>query len=410
MYPKNILYGIGIVLLLGSGWPIEISQWRGPARNGIYPAENLLKKWPEDGPEMLWSFEGLGDGHGNVGIGRERIFICGMIDSTGHLFAFDMQGVLLWQQVYGPEWHQNYTGVRSTPTVVGDNVYFESGQGIVYCFDGNSGKMIWSVDLLKKFDAENIQWGMAESLLIDGNLLYCTPGGKVHNIVALDRKTGETVWTSKGSGQPAAYCSPALVEHNGSKLLVTMTAASIVGVDAKTGKTYWVHEQRQRNHIHANTPVYHDGKILFSSASDNRSEYDGTVLLQLSDDGSKAEEVWRNRKITNLMGGVILKDGYIYGSNYRSSDWYCLDWNTGEIENIAKPFANGVISYADGLFYCYTEGGEMALVDASPQAFNVISKFKITLGTNEHWAHPVIQDSRMYVRHGNALMVYNLSN
>ena len=404
----NIFQGIGIFLLLACGQSNEISQWRGPERDGIYPEKNLLKQWADNGPEMLWVFEGLGEGHGNVGIGRDRLYLCGMIDTIGHLFTFNLDGDLLWQKAYGPEWHQNYTGVRSTPTVVGDMVYFESGKGVVYCYDGKTGDLIWSLDILDKFDAQNIQWGMAESLLIEGDILYCTPGGKEHNIVALNRMTGETIWTSRGSGQPAAYCSPLLINHNGTQLIVTMTSEAIVGVDAKTGETYWVQEQRQRNYIHANTPLYHDGKILCSSSSDNRSEFDGTVLLQLSEDGKRVSVIWRNRKITNLMGGVILKDGFVYGSNYRSSDWYCLNWDNGETEYISRPFQNGVIVYADGLFYCYTEGGEMALVDASPQEFRIVSKFSIPMGTKEHWAHPVIHDGRLYVRHGEALMVYNL--
>lgn len=385
----------------------DLSQWRGPNRDGKYPEKNLLKEWPDGGPEMIWSFEGLGDGHGNVGIGVNRIFVCGMIDSLGYLFSFDLSGKLLWKKPYGPEWYKDYTGVRSTPTVIDDLVYFESGQGVVYCYDGNTGDLVWSVDLLKKFDAENIQWGMAESLLADGNKVYCTPGGKEHNVVALNRFNGKTIWTSKGNGQPAAYCSPILVNHNGTRLIVTMTAESIIGVDADTGETYWDVEQRQGNYIHANTPVYYNGQIMCSSSSD-KSDMDGTVLLQLSESGKDVEVVWRNTDITNLMGGFILNDGLVYGSKYRSSEWYCLDWNTGEVQYTSRPFRNGVIIYADDLFYCYSEGGDIALVNADAENFKVLSKFKISIGTNQHWAHPVIDDGRLYVRHGDALMVFDI--
>lgn len=387
---------------------IEIAQWRGPNRDGIFPATNLLKEWPVDGPEMLWSFEGLGQGHGNVGIGKQSIFACGMIDSVGHLFSFDKQGNLLWKKPYGMEWYKDYTGSRSTPVVSEGKVYFESGQGVVFCYNELTGDLLWSVDLLKKFNAENIQWGMAESLLIDGNKIYCTPGGKEHNVVALDKYTGATIWTSTGNRQPAAYCSPILVNHNKTQLIVTMTAASIIGIDANTGEMFWSVEQRQGNKIHANTPLYHEGKILCSSSSD-KSDLDGTVLLQLSEDGKKAEEVWRNTEIKNLMGGVILLEGHIYGSKYRTSEWYCVDWATGEVLYTERPFRNGVIVYADGLFYCYSEGGDMALVLASPEKFNVISEFKVALGTNQHWAHPVIDEGRLFIRHGNALMVYHIS-
>ena len=405
---RSRFYLIVLILFFTGYTKGSFCQWRGPDSDGKYPASNLLKQWPDNGPEMLWSFEELGEGHGNVGIGQDKLFICGMIDSVGHLFSFDLEGRLLWKKPYGLEWYQNYTGVRSTPAVVGDLVYFESGQGVVYCYNGNSGDLVWSVDILKKFDAENIKWGMAESLLIDGDKIYCTPGGQEHNLVALNRFSGATIWTSNGNRQPAAYCSPVLVEHNNTRLIVTMTSESIIGIDADTGETYWSIEQRQGNYIHANTPVYHEGKILCSSSSD-KSELDGTVLLELSVDGKSVKTAWRNTEIKNLMGGFVLAEGYVYGSKYRSSEWHCFDWETGQVKYISKPFRNGVIIFADDLFYCYSEGGDMALVDANPQEFKVISQFKVPLGTKQHWAHPVIDEGKLYIRHGNALMVYDIA-
>jgi outer membrane protein assembly factor BamB len=217
----------------------EFLQWRGPDRNGIYSEKGLLKSWPSEGPKMIWSYQGLGSGHGNAGMGKDKIFILGMQDKTGILYAFNYTGKLLWKKEYGPEWDENYIGPRSTPVVIGDRVYFESGKGMVFCYSTFNGDKIWSVDLLKKFNANNITWGMAESLLIDGDRLYCTPGGKENNVVALNRFTGETIWTSPGNRQPSAYCSPALIKHNNTSLIVTMTASSIIGTDAVTGKFYW---------------------------------------------------------------------------------------------------------------------------------------------------------------------------
>jgi len=384
------------------------SQWRGPNRDGIYPETNLLKKWPKQGPKMLWAFQGIGEGHGSVAISKNRIYVTGMKDSIGTLYNFSMDGKLLWKKFYGSEWFKNYPGTRSTPTIVDNYLYLESGQGTVFCFDATSGRKIWSVDLLKKFNAENIRWGMAESLLIDKNRIFCTPGGATANVVALNRFTGKIIWTSPGHGDPAAYCSPILVNHNGNRLIVTMTAESIIGVDADTGEFYWHVPQYQNNKIHANTPLYFDGKILCSSSS-SKIGNDGTVLLQLSDDAKRAEVIWRNEKFTNLMGGVIFKDGFIYGARYRKSEWYCLNWDTGEIQYIFKDLGGGVIVSADDRFYCYSDQGEIALVDANPEKFNVISSFNVPFGTDQHWAHPVIKDSRLYIRHGDALMVYDVA-
>jgi outer membrane protein assembly factor BamB len=386
----------------------QSSQWRGPQRNGIYPEKGLLKKWPEKGPEMLWSFEGLGAGHGSAGLSGDKIFILGMPDTTGVLYAFDYHGKLLWKKNYGLEWYENYTGPRSTPTIVGEMIYFESGQGSVNCYNADTGEKIWSVDMLRKFNAKNITWGVAESLLIDGDILFCTPGGKENNIVALNRFTGETIWTSPGNGQPAAYCSPILIKHNKARLIVTMTAESIIGVDAVTGQFYWQVPQFQVNKIHANSPVYSEGTIYCSS--DYAKTNSGLIALKLSYDGKSVTTGWRNENFKNLIGGIIVNDGYIYGSIYRKSLWCCLDAGTGQILYSSDIFGDGNIIMADGLFYCYSEKGEVALVSADPAAFNVIGKFQVPLGTDQHWSHPVISKGVLYVRHGNALMAYNLKD
>jgi outer membrane protein assembly factor BamB len=405
---KLILAGFGIFLTLsGTSQNNNSSQWRGPDRKGIFHETGLLNSWPQNGPELLWSFEGLGAGHSSPGIGNNRIFINGMPDTTGVLYSFDMNGNLLWQKEYGEEWHVNYTGTRSTPLVVNDLVYLVSGMGEVFCFKAENGNLVWSVDMLKKFEGINIQWGITESVLIDGDNLICNPGGGEFNVVALNRFTGKTIWTSKGHGEPSAYCSPVLVEHNKTRLVVTMTQTSVIGIDADSGELYWRVDQFQTNKIHANTPVYENG-IIYCSSTSSKEGNSGLLALKLSEDGKKVEQLWRNEDFKNLMGGIVLIDGTIYGSAYRTKNWYSVNAATGEEKIIASDFSNGVIIYADGLFYCYSEDGQVALVKMTPDAFEIISKFNVPLGTDQHWAHPVIHNKRMYIRHGNALMVYNI--
>ena len=403
---------ICLFLLLGtfsafSGNNEVYSQWRGPSRDGIYTCTGLMKAWPTDGPRLLWSFEGLGAGHGSVSFSQDKILVLGMPDTTGVLYAFDFAGNLLWKKPYGTEWHRNYTGTRSTPTVVNHHVYFMSGQGIVYCFDERNGNEVWSVDLLKAFDAENIQWGMAESLLVDGDQLICTPGGKEHNVVSLDRFTGKVIWTSPGRGEPSAYCSPVLVNHKGNRLLITMTAESILALNPDNGRLYWHIPQKQRNRIHSNTPVYSNGRIICSS--ENAPEDNGLVSIILSGDGKTASVEWRNQKFTNLMGGVVVMNDYIIGSEYRKRGWSIISSSSGEIMHKSDTLGNGVVIWADDRFYCYTEDGVMALVDAGPGQFNLKGSFEVPLGTDQHWAHPVIHDRRLYIRHGDAMMVYDIA-
>ncbi|WP_167607369.1 PQQ-binding-like beta-propeller repeat protein [Maribellus sediminis] len=390
----------------------EISDWRGPNRDGIYNETGLLKEWPENGPEMLWSFEGLGYGHSSVAAANNKVFVTGVndtIESMGKLFAFNDKGQLLYEKEYGKDFSLNFHGTRSTPVVVGDIIYIESGMGAIYALDANSGNEIWSKDFQTDFGVDSvIQFGNAESVLIDGDHLICVAGGNEKNVVALNRFTGEPVWSCKGEGEIATYNSPILIEHNGKKLVIAMTSASVMGIDAETGEKYWRVEQTQGNKIHANTPIYADGKILVVSAG--REKTSGMVQLQLSEDGKSVEEVWRNNRYTNLMGGVIKLDSCFYGSSYMKADWRVMNWKNGETLAENKDFGGGAVIYADDRFYCYAEReGEIALAKATPESFEIVSKFEVPLGTKEHWAHPVIKNGVLYVRHGDALMAYDIS-
>lgn len=405
MIPKQTLFVLTILFLSQSLFAADVSQWRGPNRDGIYPEKNLLKKWPEKGPERIWKYEGLGEGHSSVAIVNGRIYTTGMIDSIGYIFALEPNGSLLWKKQYGREWTKNYPGSRSTPTIVEDRLYLLSSLGRLLCLNTENGDEYWTIDIMTQFGARQIDWGITESLLVDNERIFCTPGGIDANVVALNRFTGKTIWTSKGNGEPSAYCSPILVHHGKKKLIVTMTAESVLGIDAGTGTCYWHLPQHQEHKIHANSPVYLNGYILCSSSYD-KTPHSGIALFKLSKD--QAEQVWRNDEFKNLMGGVIVTDGFIYGSSYRSGGWKCLDWKTGTIQYTTETFGLGALVHADGLFYCYSEKGDVGLVKANQESFEVISTFKISEGTGVHWAHPVISDSRLYIRHGDVLLLYSI--
>ena len=401
------------ILFFGFQQKPETSDWQGPTRDGIFPEKNLLKLWPEKGPEMLWSFEGLGFGHSSAAVANNKVYVTGIkdtISSVGTLYTFNLNGKLLWQKDYGKDFTSNFHGTRSTPVIVDDLIYIESGMGAVTCLNSETGDQVWTVDFIKDLGVDSvIQFGYAESVLIDGDNLICVPGGKENNVVALNRFTGKKVWSSKGEGEIATYNSPILINHNGLKLVIAMTSNSIMGIDAATGEKYWRIEQTQQNKIHANTPLWFDGKLVIASAG--REATSGMVQLQLSADGKNAEVTWRNKKLTNLMGGLVRIDTCIYGSAYLKNDWQVISWNTGEMMVQNKDLGGGSIIYADGLFYCYAENdGEIALINASPEKFEIISRFKVPLGTDQHWARLVIDNGLLFVRHGNALMVYKISS
>jgi outer membrane protein assembly factor BamB len=381
------------------------SQWRGPNRNGIYPDINLLKTWPDQGPQLLWSITGIGGGFSSAAVANNKVYITGMENGNGNLFAFSLDGKLLWKKLYGPDWSGDHPGARSTPTIVDGHAYLVSGMMSIYCFDAEKGGLLWSVDMAKEFGAQNLQWGMTESPLVDGNNVICTPGGDKAVMAALDRNTGKAVWICKGIGDKSGYCSPVLVVHNGKRLIVTMTQKNIIGVDAGTGALLWQFPHQTSWDVNSNTPVYQDGTIYCVSGYGT-----GGVKLQLSPDGKSVKELWRNNTLDSQMGASLLLNGYIYGSGQNNRGWKCLDYNTGvEKWSVRQVAGKGNVISADGMLYLYGENGEVALVKPDPTTLSVVSSFKVTLGTEQHWAHLVIDNGLLYVRHGDALMVYKIS-
>jgi outer membrane protein assembly factor BamB len=186
-----------------------------------------------------------------------------------------------------------------------------------------------------------------------------------------------------------------------------MTSKSVIGIDADNGDAYWRIEHRQGNKINANSPVYNDGMVFCASGSADTLE--GHVMIRLSDDGKKAEAEWRNEERFNLLGGLILHEGYLYSSTFNKKEFYCMDAETGDLKYVSDQVSGGATIYADGLFYCYGTDGVLALVEADENRCRVISSFQVEMGTGQHWAHPVIHEGRLYMRHGDALMCYNIA-
>ncbi len=400
---KKSLVFWSLTLLVTCSMAQEIAQWRGPNRDGKYPDTGLLKKWPDGGPTLLWHYDQLGDGHGSAAVTKERIFMSGTTpEGNGFVVALNHKGEKIWQKEYGKEWMENFEGVRSTPLVYGDKLYMMSSYGNLVCMKVTDGEFIWQVDLFTQYDGLNIKWGVTENLLIDGEKLFVTPGGTNANVLALNKDSGALIWKSKGNGEMSAYCSPMVVQRGETRLLITQTASSILGLDAKTGDVLWTFPHPNKWSVQPNTPTYQDGKVYILSGYGK-----GGVQLKISEDGKSVTEIWRNETLDSRMGGVVLVDGRIYGSGDKKS-WHCLDWETGQELYTSRMIKNGNVIYADGLLYCYSDAGEIGLVDPKSNDYSLISMFTVPYGEKYHWAHLVIYDKKLFVRHGTSLMVFDL--
>ncbi len=389
--------------MAAEGFSQEPTHWRGETGNGIYQESGLLKSWPVEGPEILWTYEQLGQGHSSPVVDQGFVYTAGMIEETGILFKLGLDGKLVWKTEYGKEFTASYHGTRGTPVIVGDKIYQLSGTGMLHCFSNDDGSILWSKNLFSELDGKNIRWGMNETPVVDGQLIYVTPGGKKNNVVALNRHSGNLIWSSKGKGELSAYCTPLLVEHNGRKLLITHTTSHVIGLDALSGEMLWSHGQTNKWLVHANTPVYYKGSVFFFSGYGQ-----GGGMLKLSQDGSSVEQSWFKQNLDSRIGGAVVLDGYLYLSGDKAREWRCVEWETGKEMYNATAVGKGVVILADGMLFCYSDKGELAMVKADPSGFKVLGKTKVIHGSEQHWAHPVIHDGVLYLRHGNAIIAYKI--
>jgi outer membrane protein assembly factor BamB len=368
--------GVMVSACTAADWP----QFRGPQRDGKSSETRLLKKWPQAGPKLIWSVDGLGAGYASAAIANGLVYTTGKHGLEGYILCFDLNGNLKWKLPYGPEWTRSYPATRTTPTVDNGRLYLFSGLGKVYCLDAQTGAEVWSRDVFSEFDGLFPTWGMSECLLVDGSKVIASPGGKKASVVALDKNTGDVQWACNESTEGSAYCNPLAIEHKGYRMIVTMLRDSVVGIDPETGKLLWrdpfddYHSDRSRV-VNANAPLYLDGCVYTTSGYDN-----GGAMVQLSADPTKIVRA-------------------------------CLDWNTGKVMYDAEWQGNkGSTIYADDMLYCYAETtGDVGLAKATPDGFEVVSSFRITAGKGKHWAHPSISDGRLYIRHGDVMMVYDIS-
>jgi outer membrane protein assembly factor BamB len=398
-------------------WP----QWRGPKRDGISPDTGLLTEWPQGGPKLLWEGQGAGRGYASLAITGGRIYTMGDNLSTAqdkdeYASCFDAaSGKQLWISKLGPAWNsgsESWQSSRSTPTVDGDLAYYETPQGALCCLKTADGKEVWRKDLKKDFGGNKRDiWGYSESVLIDGDKLICTPGGSKNTMVALNKTTGEKIWSAVVPGDGGAgHASVVVAEMGGMRIYVQTTGSNVLGVRASDGKVLWTYAIGATAVIP--TPIVR-GDLVFADAGYGRG---GALLRQVpsGDGGLKVEEVYGyNKSMSNKHGGIVLVGDYLYGDSDDSGKVWCARLMTGDQQPGWKKTGSGKASAsmvaADGYLYVHYASGTMCLVKATPDAYKESGSFKVPhSGGRPSWSHPVVTGGRLYLREGDWILCYDL--
>jgi outer membrane protein assembly factor BamB len=395
-----------------ANWP----QWRGPQRNGISQETGLLQEWPKNGPRLLWQVKDIGSGYSTPAVVGERLYLMsnqGMEDEF--VRALEVKdGKQAWStrlgKVGNPNQKPSYPAARSTPTVDGELLYALGSDGDLACLERATGKVRWQKNLRTDFGGQAGTWAYAESPLIDGDVLVCTPGGAQATLVALNKKTGQLLWKSSvPGGDQAAYASVIVVTVAGVKQYVQFLQKGLVGVDAKSGKFLWRYDKTaEGSPANIPTPVARDGYIYSATGRGGG----GLIQLKANQNPAEVEQVYSSPRLPTAIGGAVLLGDYLYGTT--SQALVCAEFKTGEIKWTDRGVGAGSLCYADGRLYLHGENGDLALVEATPEGYRERGRFtpadQPDRGQSKAWAYPVVANGRFYIRDFGVLWCYDVKN
>jgi outer membrane protein assembly factor BamB len=413
---RSICLIIGFCILGSSARADDWPQWRGPQRNGSSKETGLLKTWPKEGPKLLWKVADVGSGHSTPAVVGEHLYLLtneGMENEFVQSHSVK-NGRRIWKTRVGnvgPNDPQaNYAAARSTPTVDAEFLYALGSDGDLVAIQIDSGAVRWKKSLRKDFGGKPGDWAYAESPLIDGDTLVCTPGGEAATVLALNKKTGDVIWKCPlPEADQAAFASPILVETDGIRQYVQLLQKGLVGIDAKTGKFLWRYAKPvSRFGANIPTPIESGGYIYVGSAGTGG----GSVRLKIKDGRPEPEELYFQSKLPTAIGGVVNVGGFLYGTTAQAM--LCFELVTGKIKWEERALGAASICYVDGHFYLHGENGDVALVETSTESYREKGRFtppdqpERTKPMEKAWAYPVVANGRLYIRDHGSLWCYDV--
>jgi outer membrane protein assembly factor BamB len=390
-------------------WP----QFRGPNRDNVSPDRGLLRAWPAGGPTLLWKAEGVGLGFSSVVLAGDKLYTMGDKDGSTFVYALSRaNGKLSWSAKVGTATTGTYAGSRSTPTVDGGLVYALTHTGELVCLEARAGGEKWRRNLVKDFGGKASPFGYAESPLVDGESLICTPGGAKSTMVALSKLTGKQVWSCPANLN-AGYASIAVGKVAGVKQYVQLTAGGAIGVSAKDGSLLWKYDKVANPSTNGSSPLV-IGENVFTSAGLKKG---GALLALSAAAGGKVtmKEMYLKTELMNKYGGMTVVGRHIFGDTDSSGRPFCADWKTGALvwqrgPGVGDGRGGASMAYADGHLYVLYESGHVALVPADAKAYSVAGSFKVPNASgNQSRAAPVVIGGRLYLRERDVVWCYDVS-
>ncbi len=415
---------VGLVTSLhAEDWP----QWRGPRRDGVWQAEGIVTELPEGKLPLVWSTE-IGSGYSGPTVANGKVYVMDRTDTDERVLCLDSAtGKEIWVHSYPAAYTVSYkAGPRASVTIDQGKAYSVGSMGHFYCFNAQSGEVLWKRDLQTEYDIQMPIWGIASSPLIyKESVILQVSGANGACMVAFKKSDGKEVW--RALDERAGYSSPIIIQQAGQDVLVCWTGESLSGLDPNTGKVHWTHPMLPRNMpIGIATPTF-DNECVFVS-----SFYDGSLMVRVPKDSLTSSVIWRsigkdeqNTASLHAMIGTPLVDGaHIYGVD-SYGEMRCLNAETGEriwedLTAVPKERWSTIhmVRQANSeIVWMFNERGELLMTRLDPSGLKIIDRCQLIEPTRAQlpqrggvcWSHPAFAEQSIFIRNDNRIVRASLA-
>ncbi len=432
-----VWFGFWPALSFAEDWP----QWLGPNRDSVWRETGVAGKFPEGGPRVLWR-TAIGAGYAGPSVAGGKVYLTDRKLAEGAknpANAFDKSvvagserviclneadGKEIWKYEYDCPYAISYgAGPRVTPLMNQGKVYSVGAEGNLLCLDATTGKLLWSHDFKKDYNAKTPMWGFSGHPLLVGNRLICLAGGERAVAVAFDKDSGKEAWHALTAKEPG-YSSPMLCTNRGKAELIIWHPESVNALNPETGELYWSEPFASRSGMTIATPRQTGDELLVTTF------YSGSMMLRLKDERT-VSPMWKTPKASEketthlnaVMCTPFLENGYIYGvCSY--GQLRCLKaetgervWETFKATTGGEPvrWANAFIVKNGDRFFLANEKGDLIIARLTPEAYTEVSRCHLLEPTNTAagrdvvWSHPAFANRHVYARNDKEIVCADLA-